>query len=395
MKLAFVVPRYGVEVLGGAEYGARMLAERLVDRLGWEVEVLTTCAVDSRTWAEAYQPGEADLNGVRVRRFRSAAGRDPGFEKFSSRLLRSPGTATAADGRRWIDLQGPVNPDVVEAAADGDADLVVFYPYLYHPTVHGVPAVGRRAVLQPAAHDEPPLRLPLFREVFAGAPALVFHTFGERRLAEALFAVAATPQIVIGLGAEPSPGDPAAARRAVGLREGEPFLLCVGRIDDGKGTGLLARFFAAYKGRRPGPLKLVYAGPVIDPVPAHPDIIVAGVVDETVKWGLLEGAAALVSPSPFESFSIVLIEAWTAGTPVLVNASCLATTEHVRRSGGGLTFSGYGRFEVAVERLTGDEALRSGLAARGGAYVRRTFTWPVIIDRYRGFLERAAERAAG
>lgn len=393
MKVAFVVPRYGTEVLGGAEYGARMLAERLVSRLGWEVEALTTCATDARTWEDDYPPGDVDLNGVTVRRFRSAAGRDPGFEGFSSRLLRSPELASPADGQRWIDLQGPVNPEVVAAAADGDADLVAFYPYLYHPTVRGISAVARRAVLHPAAHDEPPLHLPLFRDVFAAAGGLVFHTIAERRLVERLFPVAPTPQIVMGLGVEPCDGDPAAARQGVGLGDEEPFLLCAGRVDDGKGSGLLARFFEAFKARRPGPLKLVFVGPVIDRPPAHPDIVMAGPVTEAVKWGLLRGAKALVSPSPLESFSVVLVEAWTAGIPVLVNAFCLVTSEHVARSGGGLVFAGYGQFEVAVERLVGDRSLRARLAGRGGDYVRRNYTWPVIIDRYGGFLEKAADRA--
>jgi len=389
-----VVPRYGTEVLGGAEYGARMLAERLVSHLGWEVEALTTCALDARTWADEYPPGDVDVNGVRVRRFRSAAGRDPGFEAFSARVLPAPESASPADEHRWIDLQGPVAPDVVAAAADADADVVVFYPYLYWPTVRGVPAVGRRAVMHPAAHDEPPLRLPLFRDVFAGVGGLVFQTDGERHLAEELFPVAATPQVVMGLGVEPRAGTPDAARRALGLGD-EPYLLCLGRVDDGKGTGVLARFFAALKARRPGPLKLVLAGPVVHPVPAHPDVVVAGPVSEEVKWGALRGAAALVSPSPFEAFSIVVVEAWTAGVPVLVNGFCAATSEHVARSGGGLTFSGYGQFEVAVGRLVEDPRLAGALAARGSAHAERHFTWPVILDRYRGFLERVAERAAG
>ena len=393
MKVAYVVPRYGLEVVGGAEYGARMLAERLVSSLGWEVEVLTTCALDARTWADEYPPGEVVVNGVRVRRFRSAAGRDPSFEPFSSRVLAVPESVTAVDEQRWIDLQGPVCPDVVAAAADADADVVVFYPYLYYPTVRGVAAVGRRAVMHPAAHDEPPLRLPLFRDVFAAAGGLVFQTFAERRLAERLFPVAAVPQVVMGLGCEPGAGDVAAARLALGLGD-DPYLLCIGRVDDGKGTGLLARFFAGLKARRPGPLKLVLAGPVVDRPPAHPDIVLAGPVDDAVKWGALRGATALVSPSPLEAFSIVVVEAWTAGTPVLVNAFCQATSEHVARSGGGLTFGGYGQFEVAVERLVADAGLNAALARLGGEHVDRHYTWPVILARYRGFLERAADRAA-
>jgi glycosyltransferase involved in cell wall biosynthesis len=392
MRLDFVVPRYGVEVIGGAEYGARMLAERLVGLLGWQVEVLTTCALDSDTWADEYDQGTVDVHGVTVHRFRSRAGRDPGFDRFSERVLHDPPRARPRDQARWIDLQGPVNPEVVAAAAASDAAAVVFYPYLFHPTVHGVPAVGRRAVLQAAAHDEPPLRLPLFRPVFAGARGLVFHTHGEQRLVRDLFPVAATRQIVLGLGVEEGPGDPVAARRALGLGE-RPYLVCVGRVDDGKGTRTLVELFAAYKERRPGPLALALLGPVVDEPPAHPDVVVAGTVDEETKWGAIRGAEVLVNPSAHESFSIVVIEAWTVGVPVVVNARCRATREHAERSGGGLWFEGYASFEVVLDRLLADGRLRAGLAANGRAYVDRTFRWPVLIERYARFLEGVAATA--
>lgn len=380
VKVAYVVPRYGIEVLGGAEYGARMLAERLVSMLGWEVEVLTTCALDAATWADEYAPGDVDVNGVQVRRFASTAGRDPGFEAFSRTVLPRPEAASPETCERWIHLQGPVCPDVVDAARDSDADLVVFYPYLYYPTVHGVRAVGDRAVMHPAAHDEPPLRLPIFRDVFAATRAFVFQTYGERRLAELLFPVGHRPQIVMGLGVEES--------AAASVERDRPFLLCLGRVDDGKGAGLLARYFAEYKARRPGPLSLVFAGPVVQQPSAHPDIEVLGPVDDGVKWGLLRNATALVSPSYFEAFSIVLMEAWTAGTPVLVNGHCVATREHCERSGGGLWFEGFAGFEAAVDRLVSDESVRRGLAEAGGRYVEENFRWPVVIGRYRDFLER-------
>lgn len=388
MKVAYVVPRYGLEVLGGAEYGARMLAERLVSQLGYEVEVLTTCALDAGTWRDEYPPGEVAINGVHVRRFASKAGRDPGFEAFSRTVLARPEAADAAAGERWIELQGPVCPDVVEAARHSDADLVVFYPYLYYPTVHGVPAVGPRAVMHPAAHDEPPLRLPLFRAVFAATQAFVFQTYGERRLAESLFDIGDRAQIVMGLGVEEGAGEP--ADFGIGDR---PYLLCLGRVDDGKGAGMLARYFAEFKARRPGPLALVFAGPVVNRPPDHPDMVVAGPVDEGVKWGALRSCTALVNPSYFEAFSIVLMEAWTAGAPVLVNGHCNATREHCERSGGGLWFEGFAEFEAAVDRLTTDAATRRGLAHAGAAYVEANFRWPVIIERYGRFLTAAASRA--
>ena len=385
MKVAYVVPRYGTEVLGGAEYGARMLAERLVSMVGWDVEVLTTCALDARTWADEYPEGKVELNGVQVRRFRSAAGRHPDFDALSGPVLRHPEATPLADAEHWIDLQGPVNPAILDAVGDSDADLVVFYPYLYHPTVRGVPVAGRRAVMHPAAHDEPPLRLPVFGDVFHGVRGLVYQTYGERDLVERLFSVAHVRHVVMGLGVEEHEGDGGTA-----APDG-PYLLCLGRVDDGKGAGMLARWFAAYKARRPGPLKLVLAGPVVHPPPGHPDIVLLGPVTEEAKWGLLRRALALVNPSYFEAFSIVLMEAWTAGVPVVVNGGCLATREHCERSGGGLWFSHYAEFEVILDRLSTDDALGAGLVERGRGYVEAHFRWPVIIERYRRFLECLVE----
>jgi glycosyltransferase involved in cell wall biosynthesis len=390
MKVAFVTPRYGPEVVGGAEHGARMLAERLAAPPdGWPVEVFTTCALDARTWADAYPPGTVELNGVRVHRFASRAGRDPDFENFSTGLLAHPRAASVVDDERWIDLQGPVAPDLVDAVAASDADLVVFYPYLYYPTVRAIRLVPGRAVMHPAAHDEPPLYLPGFQAVFSAVSGFAFHTDSERRLVERVFGVAQVPQLVLGLGVEAGEGDPGPARDSLGLGD-RPYFLCLGRVDDGKGTGLLARFFAAYKDRHPGPLALVVAGPVVDAPPSHPDILVPGSLDEATKWGALRGAQALVSPSPFESFSLVLLEAWSVGVPVVVNAACEPTLDHCRRSGGGLWFGGYGSFEVIAERLTSDARLRAALAARGAAYVEANFTWPGLISDYRRFLTRTA-----
>jgi glycosyltransferase involved in cell wall biosynthesis len=167
----------------------------------------------------------------------------------------------------------------------------------------------------------------------------------------------------------------------------------VGRVDDGKGTGLLASWFGAWKDRLPGDLKLVLAGTVLDPPPPHRDVIVAGPVDEETKWGALRGALGLVQPSPHEAFSILLMEAWTAGLPAVVNGRCLATREHCERSGGGLWFTGYASFEAALTRLAGDARLREELGCHGHRYVERFFRWPGLIRRYAEFLTAAAARA--
>ena len=402
MKLAFVLPRYGPAIIGGAETAARLLAEHLVALRGWQVDVLTTCAEDFVTWEDVYPDGEEEIAGVRVVRFRSAAGRDPSFHPLSAALLADPGAASVRDAERWLDLQGPVTPDLADAAAGWDADAVVFYPYLYYPTVRVIERVAVPTILHPAAHDEPALHLPIFPRVFAAADALVFQTEAERHLVEGTFPVASHHQLLVGLGVD-DPDDPdadadahAAGGPAGGSRPSgpDPTLVCLGRVDGHKGTTLLAGYFAHYKERHPGPLRLVLAGPVVDAPPPHPDIEVLGPVSEDEKWALLSDARALVSPSPWEAFSLVVAEAWSARTPVLVNAGCAATVEHCRRSGGGVSFSGYGEFEVAVDRLVGDVAFGEALGRRGRAYVDARYRWPHVVGRYAGFVESVVAQGA-
>jgi glycosyltransferase involved in cell wall biosynthesis len=153
---------------------------------------------------------------------------------------------------------------------------------------------------------------------------------------------------------------------------------------------MLAEFFAAYKRRRPGPLALVLSGPIDDPPPPHPDIVVPGQADDATMWGLFRAATIYVHPSAYESFSIVLMDAWEAGRPALVNGRCEVTREHCERSGGGLWFEDYATFEVVLDRLLADVALRDQLGRAGSAYVETHYRWPALMTRYRAFLEHVA-----
>jgi glycosyltransferase involved in cell wall biosynthesis len=393
VKIAFVVPRYGPDIRGGAETGARMLAERLVADGGDVVEVFTTCAVDAITWQDVLPDGTEEIHGVRVHRIRSEAGRDEHFHPLWASMRGDPSRASTADMERWIDLQGPRSPALVDAVAASDADVIAFYPYLYYPTVRGLPRVADRAVLHPAAHEEPALHLPIYDELFSRCRAFAFHSRSERALVNARFGVGATPQVLIGLGVEEA-GRPAAGRDAIRAAfgaSGTPYLLCIGRVDDQKGTGMLWRSFRAYKERHPGPLRLVLVGQVVDPPEAAEDVVVTGMVDDTTKWDLLRGARALVGPSPHESFSLTVLEALTAGVPVAVNAACGATREHCERSGAGLWFGDFAEFEAVLDLLTTDDVAHGAMVANGLRYVEENFTWPVILDRYRSFLHRFAE----
>jgi len=298
------------------------------------------------------------------------------------------------DARRWLEYNGPVTPELVDALRGGDADVVAFYPYLYYPTVAGLEAVSAPRVLHPAAHDEPALYLPVFRPTYAHADAICYHTAAERRLVQRLHRVAQTPQIVLGLGVGEVVEGGRTGADILGIGD-RPYVVSVGRVDEHKGSVMLARFFQTYKERNPGPLALALVGPVSAAIPEDDDIVVTDVVSEADKWDLVRDAVVAVSPSALESFSLVVLEAWERSVPVIVNATCDPTREHCERSGGGLWFGSYGEFEAVLTRLCGDARLRAVLGARGRRYVERYYQWPALIGRYARFLTAVGERGPG
>ncbi len=391
MKLTFVTPRYGSEVIGGAETAARMLAERLALRPGWEVAVLTSCAMDHLTWENTEPAGTTVINGVTVHRFPTAARRQLEYFDLDAKIRLAPTAVGLAEARRWVALNGPMCPGLVDAVAVTDADVVACYPYLFATTVDGIAVSPVPTVLHPAAHDEPALYLSAFRQSFRRVDGFVYHTQAERDLMEYAFGNGARPQIVLGLGVNDPAGTGRHGGELLGLGD-RPYLCYLGRVDEHKGCGMLAEYFARYKERHPGDLALAMVGPVSDTAPENPDIVATGTVSEPDKWDILSGAQVMVNPSAYESFSLVLLEAWSVDVPVLVNASCAATMEHCRRSGGGLWFDSYRTFEVTVERLVADDRLRRTLAAAGHHYTDEYYRWPSIIDRYTRFLGGVIER---
>jgi glycosyltransferase involved in cell wall biosynthesis len=268
---------------------------------------------------------------------------------------------------------------------------VACYPYLFATTVDGIAVSPVPTVLHPAAHDEPALYLSAFRQSFRHVDGFVYHTQAERDLMEYAFGNGAKPQIVLGLGVNDPAGRGRPGGELLGLGD-RPYLCYLGRVDEHKGCGMLAEYFAQYKDRHPGELALAFVGPISDKAPEHLDIVATGTVSEADKWDILGGAEVMVNPSAYESFSLVLLEAWSLDVPVLVNASCAATMEHCRRSGGGLWFESYRSFEVTVERLRADDQLRRTLGEAGRHYTEQYYRWPSIIDRYTQFLLAVIER---
>ncbi len=272
-------------------------------------------------------------------------------------------------------------------------DVAVFFTYLYATTTDGLPAAARHTAtaLVPCAHDEPPLGLHTFDRSVQLADSLLFLTPEEATLVRRRFRLRSAHHVV-GLGTELGP---ASAPRSGGFAtdhglDGAPYLLYVGRIDPSKGTSWLVDRFAALKAAQPSALKLVLLGEAVVPPEPHDDVVVVTGADDDERNAALAGAVALVHPSPFESFAMVLTEAWALGTPVIAFAGNEVLRGRVERSGGGLLFSDGAELAAAAEILAGDRAARDALGRAGRHHVETHDAWPTVI----GAWERALRRTA-
>jgi glycosyltransferase involved in cell wall biosynthesis len=390
VKLLFVVQRYGGEVAGGAELLCRQFATLLAGR-GHEVHVLTSCAVSYVDWANQYQPGDTTLEGVMVHRLPVNLPRDtPTFGVLNNRTVWQGGVRPMVLQRAWMVAQGPLVKDLRRWLTSHARafDVVIFFTYLYYTTWEGLrTAAGRSAtVLHPTAHREPQLELPLFNAMLRLPTAYAYSTTEEADLITARTALRRRGA-VIGVGVDlQASGDGKRFRDLVNLGD-RPYLLFVGRVVAEKGFFELYDYFLTYKRRRPGPLALVIVGDQLtDPPAPHPDIVFTGFVPEATKRDALDGAVALVQPSYFESFSIILSEAWAQRIPALVQGRCDVLAGQARRSGGAIPYDGYAEFEAATDQLISRPELASHLGIRGRTYVEANYAWDGVLARYERLL---------
>ena len=393
MKLAFVVQRYGADIAGGSEAHCRELAERLAGR--HDITVLTTCARDYVTWENAMPPGEQVERGVRVIRFRvSRPRRLKAFADLSDEVFY--GASSPERQEEWFRENGPDTPGLLEhlRAHGREYDLVLFWTFRYAPSFFGLPLVEDRAVLLPTAEDDRAARLDILQEFFRRPAGYLFLTPEEEALVSSRAGRSLHPSEVIGIGLEPSA--PARDRSALDReRIATPFVLYLGRVDRNKGCEALLDDFIAYAetaGDDAAPL--VLAGPTKMLIPQHPRIRALGYVSDALREALLAHAAALVVPSPYESLSIVLLEAWNHAVPALVNARCEVLDGQVRRANGGLSYRSPHEFGEWLRYLLSHPRERQAMGRQGLAYVEQEYRWPTVLARVERLLETVARPRA-
>lgn len=385
MRLACVVHRFGPEIAGGSEGHCRVIAERLA--LHHDVTVLTTTAKDHVTWRNHYPAGPSTLGRLQVLRFpvvRQRVLRE--FADLSERVFSAAAPPETQDD--WFRMNGPEAPELLEHLRHHgrEYDRVLFWSFRYYQSYFGVPLVADRAVLLPTAEEDPAIHIDRLRRYFLQPAGMVYLTPEEQELVEAHMDAdrPAPPSCIIGSGLDEAPVAETSALAALGVTP--PYVLYLGRIDPNKGCDTLLRFYARWADQASMRVPLVMAGPPNMPVPDHPLIRPLGFVSPAAREALLAGASLLVVPSPFESLSMVLLEAWNHGVPALVNAQCRVLKGQAIRSGGALYYRSYDEFVAALERLLDRPDLARALGAAGQDYVARTYRWSTVMQTLETFL---------
>jgi glycosyltransferase involved in cell wall biosynthesis len=383
LRLCFVIQRFGLEVAGGSELHCRWLAGRLARR--HDVRVVTTCALDYLEWRNHYPPGPDRVDGLPVMRHPVRRPRDEHRFALQSDLVFHE-EHSRDEERQWVVENGPECPELVRSLRGlRDVDLFIFYSYRYYQTFFGLPTVADRAVLVPTAEEDPAIELPVFGDLFRAARGIVYLTPEERSLVQGVSGNTAVPSVVVGSGINVPEGHGEVDVRArFGLHG--PYVLYVGRIDRNKGADRLFTYWQRLAEERKDLPPLVLVGRPALAIPEHPKIRHLGFVPEEEKFALLAGSLLLVLPSPYESLSVIVLEAWAMGRPVLVNSACRVLEGQCVRSGGGLFYRGYSEFAEALRRLLDDEGLRGHLGEAGRRYVAAEYDWDVVERRTEAFL---------
>jgi glycosyltransferase involved in cell wall biosynthesis len=393
VKIAIVVQRYGPAINGGAELHARYIAERLA-RHG-EVEVLTTCANDYVTWRNELEPGVDTINGVPVRRFKVKHERDPQvFGRRQERVFEQ--LHSMGDELHWLDAEGPTSPALVDHIAKHTSEYAyfIFFSYRYYHAYHGARAAADKAILVPTAEREPTIGLTIFQPLFRSVRAVMYNSPEERAMIQGVAGNHDVPHVVVGVGSD-VPNNPQASRFRQKYNIRGPFAIYVGRIDENKGCKELFEFFDGYLQDPNGKLSLVLVGNSLLPIPQHPRIRHLGFLNDADKFDAMAAADLLFMPSYYESLSMVALEAWALGRPVLANGNCDVLKGQCLRSNAGLYYENASEFFETLRAIEQNRWLAGTLGRNGRTFFKEHYDWPVIERKYTDMFDRLKQDKPG
>ena len=419
MKLAFITPRYGVDIATGPEHGCRLLAEQLSKRR-YEVDVLTTCARHSSPWKNEYPEGSDRIRGVLVRRFSVVSSRYAQNDyQLMQQLVNS--THSQTDELEWVRKTGPVSPGLIDFLRRNSRhfDALVFFSYRHATTIQGMPIAPKRSLLFPSLRLEPALRLNITRETIEAAAGIGYFSSVERQLLRLHTHNATLKEKVVGIGiqAPPQQADPRLDKETSGEEESpsnskltkstesleKPYLerrgsmfkrrhrldgkivLYPGQVKPDTGCEELLEYFDRYAAQD-NKARLVLMGAKLMQIPTEPYLQFPGILLPSQRFPALEAADVTIAPEPDDLLAEPVLQSFAVGTPVLANARNQATVAHCQLANGGLYYSNCGEFIEALQLLTSNEETRSSLGQNAREYVTRNFQWETVIGRFEQLL---------
>ena len=141
-------------------------------------------------------------------------------------------------------------------------------------------------------------------------------------------------------------------------------------------------------------MSLVLVGNSLLPIPEHPRVRHLGFLDDPDKFDAIAAADLLIMPSYFESLSMVALEAWALGRPVLANGKCDVLKGQCIRSNAGLYYETRAEFLATLGAIEQNRWLSATLGQNGRQFFREHYDWPVIERKYLEMLQRLAKEPA-
>ena len=401
-KIGVIIQRYGLEVNGGAEYHARILAEKLSKN--HEINIITTTALDSNNWSDYYSVKDNIVNNINLLRFHSETKNAKKFRKARRIILEQTSLQKllkklkiyhffknlnffSLDKKKitnWFKEQGPYSPSLIEYLENtkNEYDCYIFFTYLYYPTAIGMPLVADKSIFIPTAHDEPEFYSAAYKDLFSLPKYIIYNTQSEKKLVEKTHSNSAIENTIAGIGIDEYNNeyiDP-------NFNYDFEYLLYIGRIEGAKGCYELASFFE--KSKYSKKLKLIFVGKNNSTLSPSKKIIFTGFVSEQQKYQLLKNCKALIIPSKFESLSLVTLEAMMHHKIVIANEHCEVLKTHITNSNAGFMYSSYGTFENTLKTITDlsdDET--DFIGEKGHNYVIENYSWTSILQKFEKAIE--------
>ncbi|MCG9875329.1 MAG: glycosyltransferase family 4 protein [Leptospiraceae bacterium] len=391
-KICAVVPRFSTMIRGGAEKHAYDVLS--IFPTNCEITILTSTALDYISWKNYFKPGISRFERFKIERFQNVKTRNiKKFNQISQKLYDKFPNQSSEEEQEWLESQGPYCPDLINRIEETQAetDLFIFFSYLYYPILNGLKLVPDKSIFVPMFHDEFPINLMQYKQVYNDKILYAFNTPEEKNLFERVFEFKPRKQTIIGTYIKPINHDENLTKTQSQKEEKETkILLTIGRMDLGKGIYELVQNFQKWNdtGNRNCELHLIGANPpkLVSKF-ASKSIRFLGALSESDKYHEIRNADILINPSSVESFSIVVMEAWSQKTPILVNANSEVLVGHCKRSNGGLWYADFESFVGTLNFMLNNHEICTQMGNNGRKYVEANFSQDVIREKWKNLLD--------